>query len=52
MSVTSMLGFNAFDASAAPGGAKGHVSSESIRVVLLVAVPFAAAGLVQFVNSW
>lgn len=51
MIVKSMLGFNAFDAAGAPGGAHGPASWDSIRVVLLVAVPFAAAGLMQFVNS-
>jgi hypothetical protein len=49
MIVKSILGFDAF---AAPGAAGGHSSGGSVTVVLLVAIPFAAAAAFQFVNAW
>lgn len=58
--VKSLMGFPAF--SEAPssgsggGGGAGHgapaAPNSSIAVVLLVAVPFAAAALFQFINAW
>lgn len=51
MIVKSLLGYNAFAPEGTPG-ARAPSKADSVRVVLLVAVPFAAAGLVQFVNAW
>lgn len=51
--VKSLLGYHSFgDGAPATPGSHGVSASSGIGVVLLVAVPFASAALVQFVNAW
>ena len=53
MIVKSLLGYASFgEAGHAPAGHRNPASPESIRVVLLVAVPFGAGAAVTFINAW